>query len=294
VGYPPHVRTRDILLVLLGMMIWGVNFAVAKVALAAFPPLLMTALRFALVAIILVPFCARPPRLAPVLGLAATLGGIHFPLLFSGLARVDASTASVVMQLQVPFGALLAALLLDEALGWRRVLGMAIAFAGVVILAGAPRLEANRLGVLMLAGAALIWGVISVQFRQARAAGPLTLNGWIAMLACPLLFAASDWTEGTPWTAIRAAGWEAWAAIAYMALLSTVMGYGLWSWALSRYTVNQVMPYLMTIPVFALLASVAINGDRITADLLAGGATTLTGVAVCCLRRPAEPAASPA
>jgi O-acetylserine/cysteine efflux transporter len=291
------MRIRDIFLALLTMMIWGVNFAAAKIALGGFPPILLTALRFALVAIILVPFCPRPRRIGPVLGLAVTLGGLHFPLLFSGLARVDASTASVLMQLQVPFSVLLATLLLGEEFGWRRGLGMAIAFLGVVVIAGAPRLQENHLGIVLLLSAALVWGVVSIQLKRAADENPFTLNGWIAIFACIELTAISRVLERPAWGSIGAAGWQAWTALLYMTVFSSVIGYGLWFRLLNRYTVNQTVPFLLTLPVFAVIAGVALNGDRVTVDLAIGGLMTLAGVGICALRRTqmqADPAPNPA
>src|SRR5579859_5480896 len=110
------MRNRDIILALLAMAFWGLNFAFAKMALAEFPPILLAALRFLLVAAVLLPFCRRPPSIRPIMLLAAILGFLHFPLVFYGLSRLDASTSAIVLQLQVPAGVLLAALLLGDRL----------------------------------------------------------------------------------------------------------------------------------------------------------------------------------
>src|SRR5471032_1621068 len=103
------MRIRDILLALVAMSLWGFNFAVAKLALAEFPPILLAALRFTLVALVLLPFCRRPKKLRPIIELAVVLGILHFPMVFSGLARIDASTSAIVLQLQVPLGVIMAA-----------------------------------------------------------------------------------------------------------------------------------------------------------------------------------------
>ena len=80
---------------LVGLLIaffWGLNFAVSKAGLEHFPPILMIALRFGLVAVLLLPFVAMPRgRMKEIALFSVTLGLLHFSLMFSGLARVDAA-----------------------------------------------------------------------------------------------------------------------------------------------------------------------------------------------------------
>src|SRR3546814_20429358 len=93
--------------------------------------MLFMALRFALVAILLLPFAKRPEgQWGAVFAIAVTLGLLHFSFMFHGLKTVDAGTASIAIQLQVPFASLLAAIVFQDKLGWRRALGVAIAFIG--------------------------------------------------------------------------------------------------------------------------------------------------------------------
>ena len=103
------------------MAIWGFNFAVAKIGLREFSPIFMMFLRFAAVAAVLLPFVQMPRgQMGQIFVLSVILGGIHFPLMFTGLTRVDAATASIAVQLQVPFSAILAAALYRDRLGWQR------------------------------------------------------------------------------------------------------------------------------------------------------------------------------
>ncbi|HTJ63005.1 MAG TPA: EamA family transporter [Alphaproteobacteria bacterium] len=279
------MRIGDILLALVAMILWGLNFAVAKLALAEFPPILLAALRFTLVAAVLLPFCPRPPRLRQIVALAGTLGLLHFPMVFSGLSLLDASTSAIVLQLQVPFGVVMAALLLGEKLSWRHFAGMALAFGGVALIAGAPRLEANRHGLLFLLTAAAAWGLATVQLKAIKPVGPLTLNAWLGLFMAVELFAISFLAEGAPVRYILAASWHGWIGVAYTALLSTIAAFGLWARLVSRYTVGQTMPFMLTIPLFAVIGGVILNGDRITPDIAGGGLLTIAGVALIVLKR---------
>jgi O-acetylserine/cysteine efflux transporter len=286
---------RDIILALVTMMLWGLNFAVAKLALADFPPILLTALRFTLVAAVLLPIRPRPSRPWSILGLALTLGFVHFPMVFSGLRLLDASTAAVVLQLQVPFGVVLAALLIGERLRWQDWTGMIIAFAGVALIAGAPRLGSSHLGLAFLLVAAFGWGLSTVQLKKIGPIDPLILNGWLGLFMAFELWSISLAVEGSPVPFIAHATWRGWTGVGYTAIVSTIIAYGAWAYLVNRYPVGRTMPFMLTIPLFAILGGIVLNGDRLTFDIVAGGALTIVGVGLIVIRWPRRrPLPSPA
>jgi O-acetylserine/cysteine efflux transporter len=280
------MRIRDIVLALTTMLLWGLNFSVAKLALAEFPPILLSAIRFTLVALILLPFVPRPKRIRPIIELAVTLGLFQFPMVFFGLTRLDASTASIVLQLQVPLGVVMAAVLLGEKLSWRHGLGMAIAFAGVALIAGAPRLEANRIGLVFLLTAATAWGFSTVQLKKLGPIDPFLLNGWLGLFVAIELSVLSLTIEGSPFGPIAAATWRGWGGVLYTGLISTIVAFGLWAKLVARYSVSQTLPFMLTVPLFAIGGGIVLNGDRMTPDIIAGGLLTLAGVGLIVLRWP--------
>lgn len=288
---------RDQLLALLVMAIWGLNFVVAKWGLAEFPPLFLMALRFTLVAALLVPF-TRVPRgkMLRIAALSVTLGSVHFPMMFTGLNGIDAATASIAAQAQVPFSSLLAAVMFKDTLGWRRALGMAAAFAGVVVIAGEPRLAGSLTALLLILAASFAFAVASVQIKTIGAVDGFALNGWMALFATPQLLVLSFLLEDGQMPALASATLWGWGAILYMAVGVTIGAYGLWIPLLRRYPVNQTMPYLLTVPVFGVAAGVMLMGDPFTLRLVLGGLMTVGGVAFIVQKRPAlvdEKAANP-
>ena len=100
------------------VVIWGLNFVAVKTALATLPPFLLTSLRFAVTALILAPFI-RPSRAQlPAIALLGLLLGVgHFGLMFFGVAGMDAATAAIVIELSIPFSAILAWVFFGEVLG---------------------------------------------------------------------------------------------------------------------------------------------------------------------------------
>ena len=94
------MHSRQYLALLLVAFIWGVNFAVVKIGLAHWPPLLFVGIRFVAVALALAPFMRPLPtgKLVQVAGLSVSLGVLHFGTMFAGLRNLDAATAAIAAQ----------------------------------------------------------------------------------------------------------------------------------------------------------------------------------------------------
>jgi O-acetylserine/cysteine efflux transporter len=282
------MSTLDVAGLLLVAVVWGVNFAVVKAGLGELPPILFVALRFVVVAAVLVPFVRLPRHKLPQLAaLSVTLGALHFGPMFVGLNGLDVATAAIAIQLQVPFAAILAALFLKDKLGWRRIAGMAIAFAGVALIAGEPRLDGNLFSLSMVVFAALVWAVANIQIKAlGDEVDVFALSGWVALLATPQLLAVSYVLESGQWAALTSASWLVWGSVAYQVVLVTILGYGIWYWTMRRHAVNQVMPFTLLVPLFGVMSGVVFFGERLTWPMIAGGIATIAGVAIVVIRRP--------
>lgn len=275
------------ILILFVIVVWGFNFVVAKTGLEVFPPLFMMALRFGFVALVLVWFAPRPKGMwKDIAILSVTMGSLHFSLMFVGLTNVAASIASIAIQLQVPIAAILAAVLFKDYFGWRRGLGMALALAGIVVVAGAPTVRTDLIYLLMVIGASAVWAVGNIQIKRLKKIDGLALNAWISLLAAPQLLLASLVLEDGQMAALSNAGWLEWGAIAYMSGVVTVIGYGIWYYMIDKYTTNQTMPFTLLVPFVGVLSGVAVLGEPISWWIAVGGAATLAGVAIIVLRRP--------
>ena len=287
-------RPLDLLIFVGIMAIWGGNFAAVKIGLEHCPPILLVALRFMIVALLLVPLVKVPRQeLLKVFGISVTLGLLHFSLMFTGLTTLDAATAAIAIQLQVPFAAILAAIVFKDMLGWRRFAGMTVAFAGILVIAGEPRLNGQYLALGMVVAAACIWSVANVQIKLLKSVSGTQLNAWLAVFSTPQLLLASFFLEDGQWEALAAADWRLAAVVLYQSVCVVVLGYGAWYWLLGRYQLNQAMPFMLLVPLAGVLSGVFILGESLTLPLTLGGLLTVAGVAVIILRRPrvAEPSA---
>ncbi len=274
-------------LAVLVMLLWGLNFVAAKFGLQELSPLLMLSLRFLIVGLVLIPFCPYPRgRMKQIGVLSVVLGTIHFSLMFNGIRGVDAGVAAVAIQLQVPFAAILAAIVFKDRLGWRRMVGMAFAFVGVAMLAGEPRMASSLFSLALVVSASFVWAISNIQVKMIGEINPLSLLAWSSLLSAPQLFGLSLLMEHGQMAAIADAGWRGWGAIAYMVICVSGVGYGIWYYLVPRYSVNQTMPFTLMVPVFGIVSGALVLGERMTWLMLIGSVLTLAGVAVIILRRP--------
>lgn len=275
---------RDLLLALLIVAIWGLNTIVIKVGVTDIPPLLLVTLRFALVAVLVVPFTRIERGQLPwLLLLSVTFGGLYFPLLFIGLGQAEAGAGAILVQMGTPFATLLAAIFLKERLDLRRWLGLILSLAGVVVLAGGPSLPA-LLPMLLLLASALLWATSNLIIKVAPRIPPLTLTGWVALLAVPQVAMESWLFESGQLEALAGAGWIGWGAVFYTAVMSSILAYSLWYWLLQKHTVSQVVPLTLLIPVFAVLLGIWLLGDPLGLNKLAGGIMVILGLAIISVR----------
>ena len=270
------------------MVLWGLNFVAAKFGFRDFEPIFLLSLRFLIMGLVLVPFVEMPrAKMGHVVGLSFTMGSLHFGLMFTGVAGVDAAVAAIAIQLQVPFASILAAILFKDYLGWRRMLGMVGAFAGIVLIAGEPRMESNLFHLGLVVTASLVFATSNIQVKAMGDAPPLGVLGWSSLFAAPQLLAISLIFEDNHWRDFQAAGLYGWGAVAYMTVCVGLIGYGIWYSFLRRYAVNQVMPFTLVVPVFGVMGGVWILGEQTTWQMILGSVLTVAGVAVIVLRRPA-------
>ena len=279
------MKPRDILLVLSVPLIWGLGFTLAKAALGQFPPILLMAMRFSLTALVLVWF-VRPPRgmMTRIALIALVSATIQYSLTFTGLVGLDASSAIIIVQLEVPFALLLSAAFLKERIGWRRAIGVVMAFGGVVLIAGEPRLSVDLLPVFLVAGGALTWSIGQVMIKTVRGVGGFTLIAWVAEFAAPQMFVASLVFEDGQAEALANADALGWGVVIYLGLVMTAVGYGIWYRLLGLYRVNQVMPYLMLMPVTTMISGVLLLDETITAITALGAMIVIAGVGFITLK----------
>ncbi|MGC5000922.1 EamA family transporter [Streptomyces sp. DT203] len=290
------MRPLHIALAALVAAVWGVNFVVIEVGLGHFPPLLFSALRFLVAALPAVFFVGRPKVAWKwIVGVGLVLGVAKFGLLFIGMDRgMPAGLSSLVLQVQAVFTALFAALALGERPGRVRVLGMAVALAGIGAAAVDEGASGPVLAFVLVIAAAACWGVSNVLTRKAAPPDSLNFMVWVStvpvlpLLGLSLLF--EGWDRDAD--ALAALDWSGVGIIVYVAWITTVFGFGAWGFLLRHYPASSVAPFTLLVPVFgmssaALLLDESVSPLRWCAAALLVGGVALTSLAGTRRPRPA-------
>lgn len=271
---------RHFFLVLMVVSIWAFNNVAVKWGLLELPPLFLTWMRFVVVAIMLIPFCRITRQQLPwLLALAFTFGFMHFSLLFVGMRYTDAGTGAIVVQLGTPVAMLLAMVVLKERLKAIQLVGIAISLSGVAVLSGSPTIPAWWVLVILLCSATG-WAVSNLIVKKSPPIKPLTMTGWIAFLAVPIVGLSSFVMESHQFYALSQAGWRGWFGILYSAIASSIVAYTLWYGLLKKYNVNLIMPYSLLTPVLSVLMGIVVLGDSLNSFKIIGASLVICGTAI--------------
>lgn len=288
---PRALSTADWLSAAAVVVIWGLNFVVMKVALQYFSPMLLGALRFTAASLPFLLFLPRPAlpwRFIAVYGLAQGLGQFGFLFLALKLG-MPAGMASVVIQTQAFFTLLLAGPLLGERGSSWQWIGLAVAGAGLAVIGsahGAGPADMTLAGFVLTLGAALMWAVSNLVARHASATArydALPFIAWSSLFPVLPFFALAAWTDGGAGAVVaqlQGARWPAWAAVAYLAVLATLLAYTLWTRLLQRHPAARVTPFSLLVPVVGLASAAAFLSEIPSPAQWAGTAGVLAGLLV--------------
>ncbi|MCX8997834.1 EamA family transporter [Rhizobiaceae bacterium BDR2-2] len=277
------MRLPHILLALTTVVLWGYNFVVIKIGVAAVPPLFLTSMRYLFSALPLVFFLRKPDvpwKVMIFYGLAMGAGqfGFLFPAIRLGL---PAGLASLVLQMQAFFTMGLAAIFIGERIGPVRIAGALVAFCGLGVIAIERMQAATALvPLLMCIAAALCWATANIVNRGTGKVDPIAFIAWTSLVPVLPLLALSAVVEGPQaiWAAATAPSWPAIGSLVYLVVCATLIGTGIWSFLLTRYPAGQVAPFSLLVPVFGLSSAAFFLGERITGIEAAGGALVIAGL----------------
>lgn len=275
---------RDLLLALLVVFVWGVNFVAIKMGVEDVPPLLLTGLRFLFTAIPAVFFIPRPAvRWSSLAMFGILLGVIKFGLIFSAVKfGMPAGLTSLVVQVQVFFTMSLAYLLLGERPSPMQTLGAGIGFFGIGIVAIERFQGASLMPFLMLLGGATAWACANLVVKTAGRVNMLAFLVWASLFAPLPLFIASGLVEGLPAmiASLSPPSLRSMLALAFIVIPSTLFAFAVWNDLLQRYSTAMVTPFALLVPVFGMASGVALLGESISPLAMLGSMVVFAGLMI--------------
>ena len=276
------MKTKDIFIALLVPVVLGFGFVIAKPAMQYFPPYLLMGMRFSIPALLLVWWFPLPKGLYFDLFRVSLIGSaLQYGLTYTGLNIIDASSAVLLVQLEVPFGIIIAFFLLKEIPTIKNIVDLIIAFIGVFILTGAPNLEGKYLGVFLVMSGAFTWALGAVMAKPlSKKIGAFALMTWLCVFSGPMLLLVSFIFDGNPMKYILSANMNSWLTVIFLGFFMQSIGYAAWYYVLGRYPVNKIMPVLLILPVTGLITSIFLLGEDPPTEVFLGGLVIILGVAM--------------
>ncbi|MBR0725848.1 DMT family transporter [Bradyrhizobium manausense] len=279
---PPNdnrIDARDWSLLALLSMLWGGSFFFNGAALRELPPLTLVFLRVVLGAAMLLPLLRMQgisfPRgmsgWKPFLVIGLLNNVIPFSLIVIGQIFIPSGLASVLNATTPLFTVLVMAAAREEALQARRVAGVALGLAGVIILRGwgIETRTGQGLGILLCFGGALSYGFAALAARRLLKDSPPLGTATFQLMASTLMMALVAGVVEQPWR-LPMPGLATWLAVLGLAALSTALAYFVFFQILQRSGATNVMLVTLLIPVTAILLGWLVLGEPISMREIAG------------------------
>jgi len=282
------MQRNDLIIGLLVIIVWGLNFIAIKLGLQNMPPLLLGALRFLLACFPAILFLPRPPIRWPwliALGLSINVGQFAF-LFLSMKVGMPAGLTSLLLQSQAFFTLFIAVTWFGERWQWNHVVGLTFSVCGMAIIGLQQGDDMTVTGFGLILAAAACWGIGNIIMRQATLGVPrfsmLSLVVWSGAVAILPLTLLSLMMEGydTWLIAFHSATWITVGSVVYLAFLATLVGYGLWGKLLSRYPASVVSPLALMVPLVGMSSSAFFLGESLSLEQSLGALLVMLGLAV--------------
>ncbi len=284
-GLPP----RDLALAVMIAFLWGVSFVAIKAGVAEAPPLFLTALRFSLAAFPAVLFVPKPKvKLLDLAGYGLCIGVGQFGLLFAAIKYgMPAGLASLVIQIQALFTMALVYIFLGQSVRKAQIFGALVALAGVATI-GFFRGGATPLAPFVaVIAAAACWSLGNIFSIRAGRTNMFAFIVWSSLFAPLPLLALSLLLEdrSAVASAILHPALAVWGGAAFLAYGATMIGFGLWSFLLSRHPAAQVTPFSLLVPVFGIGAATLVFHEPLSGGVLLGIGVVMAGLAIAVFGR---------
>jgi drug/metabolite transporter (DMT)-like permease len=280
-------------------VVWGSTYLFIKLGVEVMPPYLLGGVRFSIAGPVLVAACLatgrRMPR-DPATFIRVTFVGVLLLVMGNGLLNFS----------ETHLDSGLAALLLTTVPLWNTLLGMTgsrgerlapagwigliVALAGVGILAKPfeSGVESSWIGVAAVLLSSLSWSSGTVYARRnLRGVDPVAASAIETAIAGPLMLGIHFLVErGQPveW------GGQAWLAVGYLAVMGSLVGFTAFAFIAAHMSSSKVGTYAYVNPVVAVLLGWAFLSEAVTARLIVGGVTILSGLLLIYFARVREAA----
>jgi O-acetylserine/cysteine efflux transporter len=270
---------RDIALAVFIQVLWGPIYTLCKPALSWFPPLIMVAIVYIVVAALFTPFMPRPKTPARTLILMSLFGGaLQTSMVFVALTYLPASTAVLVMQLQLPVAVVASWFIGRDKPSVKNSIGSLVCLAGVAIVVGMPEATDAWYGILAMLIGVVSWSVVQAMIPVIAKDQGMTLYTAMARYAAPQMIVAALVLEHDRLPELATVPVTGWLAVIGISLFGFALPYAIWYWLLMRHRVDELTPFLLLMPVFGVAVAALQLNEPLPPSLLLGGLVVILGL----------------
>ena len=271
------MKLSAIFLSLFVVFIWCVNPAISKLGLQELPPFTFLTIRYAIVALMFLPF-ARPTKkeLGQLLFVAITSNVVTNMLGYIAYKELSPSASSLLMQTEGPISVLMACVWAKERINIKQVLAILLSFIGVAVIMDMP--EMSFYGVALILLSRFFWGACQIMFKKTKRLETSSFLAYSYLFAVPFTAAGSIWIEKFDYSSLSDINWviAGWSMAFEVVMLSIAMV--LWQKLIAVNGVSKIAPFSTLRIVFGIAAGVLIFNDPVTWQILLGSALVTIGV----------------
>ncbi len=279
-----------VLALILANLIWGASFPILKLSLENIPPLSLAFIRFLIASIILYPIVHKNTAYSDLknkwLWVYAICGiTINIMFFFLALQRTTALDSTIIASSGPVMILVGSAIYLRERVKPAAVIGTIISLAGVLLIIIQPALEkapssqvlGNLLMILATIGAA-VSTLAGRKFLTAANAIPMTFWSTVIATFTFLPFLILDFNNNPLW--FSQLDHRGWIGIGYASILSTVVAYTAYDWALSKLSAYRTSVFTYIDPVASIVIAVPLLGEKITIPFVIGSILVFLGILI--------------
>ena len=278
------MKKNDLILGILVMIVWGLNFSVIKLGVNEIDPLLLTALRFTLATLPAIFFVKKPEVSWYYLIIYGWLFaiGIWGMATWSIQAGLSAGMASVLLQMNVVFGLFLGYFLLKEPLPLNKVIGSGIALAGLLLSLTVTDGSVTQLGLMLILFAAISWSLASITIKKAGTKQVFAFSLWAMAFAPIPLFLIVYFQSGSDAFVQLSTQLNERVifSVLFQAYPVTLLGYWIWNRLLVTYPLTTVAPLTLLVPIFGLLGGVLFYQEEVGMIKLIASGCVISGILI--------------
>jgi O-acetylserine/cysteine efflux transporter len=281
------MNIKQILLAIIPPACWGSSYAFLQLGLKDIPPFFLLTISFTIAAIFLSPFLKLMTKDLPLTAFAA------FVKIVLGLGcitlaqrKIDASTGAMLEQLAAPLTIILSAIFFKDYICFKKIIGIIMAFVGVVVISGEPSMPDTATLLYMLGAALFMAFTLIIVKKIEKDNGKITvkrslgLNGWMCLFAFPFLAAISFIFETGQVEAISNLNTWGVIAIIYAGFINVIIASTIWYYLIGECNISSVVPFALSAPVFGLISGMFMLDETLSTEKVIGGLLIFSGVAI--------------